>query len=98
MGVSQAPYEESRRKRLEENKKRMEELNLHKLSESLRTPTSPKSSAVSSASRFPSLRNLSPSKSSSFHRFGFVDKEGQAAHNSVAGGLDYSEKVESVCG
>lgn len=46
MGVSEVSYEESRRKRLEENKKRMEELNLHKLSESLRTARSPKSSPV----------------------------------------------------
>lgn len=33
-----AAYEESRKKRLEENKKRMEELNLNKLSQALHTP------------------------------------------------------------
>lgn len=44
-------YEESRRRRLEENKRRMEELNLHKLSASLRTATSPKSSPVTFTSR-----------------------------------------------
>ncbi|KAK9287576.1 hypothetical protein L1049_015997 [Liquidambar formosana] len=43
MVVSKVTYEESRRKRLEENKKRMEELNLNRLSQSLLTP-SPKSS------------------------------------------------------
>ncbi|KAJ7958142.1 B3 domain-containing protein [Quillaja saponaria] len=37
-------YEESRRKRVEENKKRMEALNLHKISHSLKKSSSPKAS------------------------------------------------------
>lgn len=42
MGPKETTYEESRRKRLEENKKRMEELNLNKLAQSLfTTATSP---------------------------------------------------------
>lgn len=42
VGRKETTYEESRRKRLEENKKRMEELNLNKLAQSLRTTaTSP---------------------------------------------------------
>ncbi|XP_033514523.1 B3 domain-containing protein At3g19184-like [Nicotiana tabacum] len=39
-------YEESRLKRLEENKKRMEELNLSKLVQAVRTATSPKPSPM----------------------------------------------------
>ncbi|KAL6494727.1 hypothetical protein OROGR_031527 [Orobanche gracilis] len=36
--AKKSAYEESRQKRLEENKKRMEELNLNKLAQSLHTP------------------------------------------------------------
>lgn len=36
--AKKSAYEESRQKRLEENKKRMEELNLNKLAQALRTP------------------------------------------------------------
>lgn len=42
--AKKAGYEESRQKRLEENKKRMEQLNLNKLAQALHTP---KSSPVS---------------------------------------------------
>ncbi|KAM7513771.1 hypothetical protein LguiA_003354 [Lonicera macranthoides] len=42
-------YEESRKKRLEENKKRMEELNLNKLAQALRPTFSPKSSPMKKA-------------------------------------------------
>ncbi|KAL3614199.1 hypothetical protein CASFOL_042273 [Castilleja foliolosa] len=38
MVMSKSAYEESRQKRLEENRKRMEELNLNKLAQSLHTP------------------------------------------------------------
>ncbi|KAF5954698.1 hypothetical protein HYC85_007554 [Camellia sinensis] len=48
MVVSKVAYEESRRKRLEENKKRMEELNLNKLAQSLKTSATPKPSPVCS--------------------------------------------------
>ncbi|KAA8536187.1 hypothetical protein F0562_028665 [Nyssa sinensis] len=41
MVVSKAAYEECRRKRLEENKKRMEELNLNKLAQALHTSPKP---------------------------------------------------------
>ncbi|KAI4298448.1 hypothetical protein L6164_032005 [Bauhinia variegata] len=44
MVVSKSTYEECRRQRLEENKKRMEELNLHKLAKSLKPSPSSKSS------------------------------------------------------
>lgn len=46
MGVSTPTYEETRRKRMEENKKRMEELNLNNLSTALRPSISPKPSPV----------------------------------------------------
>ncbi|CAL5333710.1 unnamed protein product [Camellia sinensis] len=46
MVVSKVAYEESRRKRLEENKKRMEELNLNKLAQSLKTSATPKPSPM----------------------------------------------------
>ncbi|KAL5711574.1 hypothetical protein ACHQM5_022009 [Ranunculus cassubicifolius] len=39
-------YEEIRQQRLEENKKRMEELNLNKLAQSIRTTTSPKATPM----------------------------------------------------
>ncbi|XAR72891.1 hypothetical protein NMG60_11019679 [Bertholletia excelsa] len=46
MVVSKVTYEDSRRKRLEENKRRMEELNLNKLAQSLKQSVSPKSSPM----------------------------------------------------
>ncbi|KAI4295636.1 hypothetical protein L6164_035659 [Bauhinia variegata] len=46
MVVSKSTYEECRRQRLEENKKRMEELNLHKLAKALKSSPSSKPSSV----------------------------------------------------
>lgn len=46
MGIAKAAYEECRKKRLEENKKRMEQLNLNRLSEALRTTSSPNTSPM----------------------------------------------------
>ncbi|KAE8690602.1 B3 domain-containing protein [Hibiscus syriacus] len=54
MGEAELSYEEMRRKRLEENKKRMEELNLKSLSQALKSK-SPKSS--------PALKSKSPKSS-----------------------------------
>ncbi|XP_060962342.1 B3 domain-containing protein At3g19184-like isoform X4 [Cannabis sativa] len=48
MVESKLGYEESRKQRLEENKKRMEDLNLTKLAQALKTPT-PKSTPVKQA-------------------------------------------------
>jgi hypothetical protein len=48
MVVPKLSYEESRRKRLEENKKRMEALNLPLLAQALKTSSSPKPSPVTS--------------------------------------------------
>lgn len=45
MVESKLTYEECRRQRLEENKKKLEELNLTKLAQALKTPT-PKKSPV----------------------------------------------------
>lgn len=50
-------YEECRRKRLEENKKRMEALNLPQIAQSLRESLTPKPSPVIS---FPELSSLFP--------------------------------------
>lgn len=47
MAKSKLSYEESRRQRLEENKKRMEALNLPQLAQALKTTSSPKPSPVS---------------------------------------------------
>ena len=47
MVESKQSYEECRRKRIEENKKRMEELNLGKLALAFKASTTPKSSPVS---------------------------------------------------
>ena len=47
MVVAKRSYEDSRRKRVEENKKRMEALNLPLLSQALKTSSSPKPSPVS---------------------------------------------------
>ncbi|XP_028806788.1 B3 domain-containing protein At5g42700 [Neltuma alba] len=46
MVATKLSYEESRRKRLEENKKRIEALNLHQLSQALRNSPSPKPSPM----------------------------------------------------
>ncbi|CAL8996397.1 unnamed protein product [Prunus brigantina] len=46
MAKSKLSYEESRRQRLEENKKRMEALNLPQLAQSLKTTSSPKPSPM----------------------------------------------------
>uniref|UniRef100_A0A7C8Z1H0 TF-B3 domain-containing protein n=2 Tax=Opuntia streptacantha TaxID=393608 RepID=A0A7C8Z1H0_OPUST len=48
MVVAAVNYEECRRQRLEENKKRMEQLNLHKLAQSLKATSSPSKSPKSS--------------------------------------------------
>lgn len=56
VGLKETTYEESRRKRLEENKKRMEELNLNKLAQSLRTTaTSPVTRRNASSPSLPLL-------------------------------------------
>ena len=46
MVAKKSAYEESRQKRMEENKKRMEALNLHKLSQALKIPSPTKPSPV----------------------------------------------------
>lgn len=54
---SNLTYEECRRQRLEENKKRMEELNLNKLADALKS-CSPKSSPVGFRYSNPSYSNV----------------------------------------
>ncbi|XP_057964362.1 B3 domain-containing protein At3g19184-like [Malania oleifera] len=53
MGASKAAYEECRRQRVEENKRRMEELNLNKLSLALHTPSPKPSPAKRKVSQRP---------------------------------------------
>ncbi|KAJ6905954.1 B3 domain-containing protein [Populus alba x Populus x berolinensis] len=53
MMKSKQTYEETRQKRMEENKKRMEELNLTKLSQSLLSKPSPVKKAKPRISRSP---------------------------------------------
>lgn len=47
MVAANLSYEESRRQRMEENKKRMEALNLPQLAQALKAPSFPKPSPVS---------------------------------------------------
>ncbi|XP_015574366.1 B3 domain-containing protein At3g19184 [Ricinus communis] len=55
MVISKSKYEEIRQQRLAENKKRMEELNLKKLSDGLRTPSPRKSPMKHAKPRVPRL-------------------------------------------
>jgi len=56
--ASSSSYEESRRKRMEENQKRMEALNLTKLSQSLHKSSSPISKPSPSKPRTPIKKEL----------------------------------------
>lgn len=58
MVESKLTYEECRRQRMEENKKRMEELKLNVLARSLKTPVSKPSPVTLSLSLFLSLKAL----------------------------------------
>lgn len=93
MVESELSYEQIRLNRVEENKKRMGELNLNKLAQSLRVSSSPKPSPVT----FPFSSLLISSSFIGINPF-FYTSVGKAKDDSYAGGFLGGKEIKPCQG